>query len=138
MEIDKPIYTHCPHECHGCAIYMERPSVCREFECLWLQGLVVGDDRRRPDRLGLIFTQAKNDEKGSYPMLLAWEVAPGRADVDPARYILSRLEQVAMFVLKRWPVEGQRRHELRGPRSLTNRFAIQDIEGGFQLLRRTI
>ena len=36
----------------GCGIYAERPSVCREFECAWKQGLAGDGDR--PDRLGVM------------------------------------------------------------------------------------
>ncbi len=34
----------------GCAIHAERPSICRRYHCLWLQGGLEDDER--PDRTG--------------------------------------------------------------------------------------
>src|SRR5262245_60474645 len=38
-EIKKPRNEWCPHceKSKGCKIYLERPSECRSFECLWLR-----------------------------------------------------------------------------------------------------
>ena len=38
-EIKKPRNEWCPHceKSKGCKIYLERPSECRNFECLWLR-----------------------------------------------------------------------------------------------------
>jgi hypothetical protein len=47
-EIAKPFDTWCRH-CKpgkgGCSIYTSRPAVCRNFQCLWLQGWFGNGDR---------------------------------------------------------------------------------------------
>lgn len=43
----------------GCGIYETRPSVCREWECLWRTDLTLGDELR-PDRVHL-YAIAKRD-----------------------------------------------------------------------------
>ena len=45
-EIDKPSGQWCPH-ClpgRGCAIYSDRPSECRTFNCDWLQAEALGPE----------------------------------------------------------------------------------------------
>jgi len=44
-ELHKPMYAWCPHAVkgQGCAIYCQRPTPCRDFECLWLAAPNVPD-----------------------------------------------------------------------------------------------
>lgn len=54
-ELGKPNYKDCAH-CipkKGCGIYQDRPEECREFNCLWLGGILPRD--YRPDVLGVMF-----------------------------------------------------------------------------------
>ena len=47
----------------GCKVYTDRPTVCAEFECLWLQGRKRGEpvpDELRPDRCGVVFAPSTN------------------------------------------------------------------------------
>lgn len=40
-ELGKKAQTACEHEkCSKCSIYESRPQSCRDFECLWLKGVV--------------------------------------------------------------------------------------------------
>ena len=50
--LEKPAGRDCLHQCGeaGCAIYSERPEICRRYACLWLQGGLEDDER--PDRTG--------------------------------------------------------------------------------------
>jgi hypothetical protein len=72
-ELDKPIDTWCRH-CRpgkgGCSIYPQRPSSCRDFECLWRIDEQFGDE----------WCPARSK------MLLAVKPADGRVvvTVDPA------------------------------------------------------
>ncbi len=57
MAIDKPDMQKeagvtCRHCRSGCAIYEERPALCREFHCGWRQLPILNDDWR-PDRSGV-------------------------------------------------------------------------------------
>ena len=54
---DKPRRTWCKHSTpQGCACYKTRPSVCSNFECLYL-GEESAPPFWRPDRSGIIITQ---------------------------------------------------------------------------------
>ena len=90
-EFDKPNYQPCQHECStGCSIYPDRPASCREYFCGWKWGLIEGDERRRPDNLGVIFDFQAFPAPG---VLRAWEVRPGAASEPPARYLMQKLER---------------------------------------------
>jgi hypothetical protein len=90
----------CPHLCDvGCAIYLERPAVCRRFQCAWLQApnLPAG---LRPDRCGVLF--AMNDSPfGPGYAVFAYEMRPGAADRDLAAWLLHEVAQEAPVVLVR-------------------------------------
>lgn len=87
----KPGYTPCQFlgDGGGCGRYDERPQVCQEFECLWKIGLIAGDDRRRPDNLGLMFTLDLIEDK---PHIEAWELWTGAALNHPGRAILDSIQ----------------------------------------------
>lgn len=66
--VNKPVFTHCRHECNpgtadmpqgGCAIHANKPSDCAEYYCMWLACMVKEPDLdsivNRPDNLGIIF-----------------------------------------------------------------------------------
>jgi hypothetical protein len=54
-QIDKPAGQWCRHfrAGTGCAIHAERPSSCRQFQCLWSAAEIL-DESWRPDRCGLV------------------------------------------------------------------------------------
>lgn len=135
-ELEKPIDTHCPNEQAvggGCSIYAQRPQSCAAFECLWLQGLVTGDDRRRPDQLGLIFTFGASAAGQTRPLIMVWEAWSQAADTGPARHLLMRLEQRVMFVLKRWGKPEHSRYALHGPGGQVEKYRITGTATGFRL-----
>jgi hypothetical protein len=94
-------YEPCRHECAGgCAIYAERPGPCREYACLWRSGILAGDERRRPDNLGLII-EAGGDEGHRGPsFLLAWEVWPGAAGGPAADWLLRQLTREGLVLVR--------------------------------------
>ncbi|MGL6043519.1 MAG: YkgJ family cysteine cluster protein [Sandaracinobacteroides sp.] len=53
--IEKPAGVACRHltECSGCAIYADRPQVCRSYNCLWRSVDALPEDWR-PDRSGIL------------------------------------------------------------------------------------
>lgn len=95
-ELQKANYEPCCHLTDRCSIYATRPDSCREWSCLWLKGLIEGDERRRPDQLGLVLSL---DESGVYPMITAYEVWEGAALQPKAKYILDRLGKWCNVVL---------------------------------------
>jgi hypothetical protein len=79
-ELAKPYGSWCPHCVRvggGCSIYDERPTSCREFECIWLQS----QSKRAPLPAGLkpnsshVVLSIGNDEK-----TLVAHVDPGYPD----------------------------------------------------------
>ena len=65
-KFNKPAGKWCEHCAigQGCKIYDDRPDVCRDFECLWLQsqsipGAVLGPELR-PDRCKVVFAPSTN------------------------------------------------------------------------------
>lgn len=57
-ELQKPAGLTCP-ECisgGGCRVYMDRPDVCRDYECLWKGDRNLGQ-QMRPDRIGTILME---------------------------------------------------------------------------------
>lgn len=90
----KPGYKPCKHlvtttqdGCSGCSRYDERPPTCSEFACMWREGFIEGDERRRPDQLGLMFvTQLNTEKSGLY--VDVWELWEGAASNHPGRWIV--------------------------------------------------
>src|SRR5438128_2317660 len=81
-ELNKPNHTVCSHQCDsGCDIYENRPDTCRGYACLWQLGILEGDERRRPDKLGVIFdfrVEGSEYVRAEDPKTIqAWEVWPG-------------------------------------------------------------
>jgi hypothetical protein len=53
LVFEKEPYEWCQHACNtGCSIYETRPNGCRNYSCLWLEGLGTEDDR--PDKLHIL------------------------------------------------------------------------------------
>lgn len=91
-ELGKPSQTACRHLCGtGCAIYGRHPASCRDYACLWRQGLIEGDERRRPDQLGVIIDYEPFGRIPGSIRLVVWEVAPGAALSEKVRYVVDRL-----------------------------------------------
>lgn len=88
-DLSKEPYQTCEKVCgQGCSIYQDRPSPCREFNCLWRQGLF--EEAHRPDKLGIMFSLTGPDGKlGQIP--IAWEVWDGAED--QARSLLKALTE---------------------------------------------
>ncbi len=44
----------CVHStpCNGCSIYSTRPTACKEYTCIWLDGL--GKEEDKPELLGVV------------------------------------------------------------------------------------
>jgi hypothetical protein len=85
--VSKPERVHCEHVCEqGCQVYDIRPNTCRNFICLWRSGHLEGDDRRRPDQLGLMLhmTQTRFGDH-----VMCWELKPNA--VKDNRYLLDKI-----------------------------------------------
>ncbi|HEV3340925.1 MAG TPA: hypothetical protein VG125_11230 [Pirellulales bacterium] len=91
-ELGKPSQTACRHLCPtGCAIYSARPKGCRDYACLWRQGWIEGDERRRPDKLGVLFDYDLFERIPGSVRLVVWEVVPGAAQSQKVRFIVGKL-----------------------------------------------
>jgi Fe-S-cluster containining protein len=94
-ELGKRAGVDCVHQRGqaGCAIHAERPSICRAYECLWLQGGLEDDER--PDRTGGIVDL---ETTGIGLRLGIREVRPGAFDESPA------LQSIAARYREQMPV----------------------------------
>lgn len=77
-----------PTDAGGCGCYTTRPDVCREYQCLWRMGRLVGDERRRPDRLGLMVGVDQIDDR---VVVEVWELWEGAAREYPGRVVVEAL-----------------------------------------------
>jgi len=93
-ELKKKNYQRCCYLTERCSIYEARPPGCRDWSCNWLLGTLEGDERRRPDQLGLMFTY---ELKGEKMILTAYEVWDGASQQSDARLLLDKLQQ-------KWPI----------------------------------
>ena len=59
IDNSKEAREECEYVNGGCAIYADRPKVCRDYECAWVTQPKVHIDLR-PDKCGVIFTKFKN------------------------------------------------------------------------------
>lgn len=78
--LDKPARVACAHcSSGGCAIYVDRPPVCREYHCLWRR-LPFLDDAWRPDRSGVMIDSSA-DSAGTPNNYAVQLMIAGGADV---------------------------------------------------------
>lgn len=60
-ELNKPYHTPCVHQTgKGCAIYGNHPVECKDYTCVWLQGLLP--EEMRPDKIGILVDAEGGDE----------------------------------------------------------------------------
>jgi hypothetical protein len=104
-ELGKPPWTRCEHQCdRGCNIYEDRPETCRGYSCLWQAGLLDGDERRRPDKFGVIFdVRVEGSEyvrPGDAVTVQAWEVWPGALEQPNVLWLLNRIRERYPLVIR--------------------------------------
>lgn len=89
--LDKPAGKWCLHCDIGkaCKIYEQRPKLCVDFECLWLQAHTRGTplaDELRPDRCKVVFSPTTNPRIMSAITMpgspTAWRTGPARELID--------------------------------------------------------
>lgn len=89
---DKPNYTTCKHQCSkGCAIYNNRPSECRTYDCMWSSGVLTNEEYRS-DKLGVIvdFREARGDKTGkNVDCLVFWETREGALQEPNVRRLIT-------------------------------------------------
>jgi hypothetical protein len=99
VELNKANYQPCSHNCGRCGIYNSRPSTCRSWSCGWLLGLIEGDERRRPDQIGLLFNR---ETLGGKSILVAYEVWPAAGRQPRNEYLLRKMSQKNPIVLRQY------------------------------------
>ena len=92
-----------------CSIYEARPAECRDFDCLWLQGMFDGADR--PDRLGVVASVTGEDrEQYEHGHALAlYEAYPG--GFEKAFGFITKMAQKILVIV----VRLDRTREVLGP-----------------------
>jgi hypothetical protein len=123
----KPCWQPCPNEFEGgCAIWEARPTECREYACLWRGGILEGDQRRRPDRCGILW-----EITGSEEYRLAWalgiELWEGARLGQANQYLAGKLAKVRLVVLAHYQSAGA---DVLGPPGLVRRWHQFFLESG--------
>lgn len=96
----KPENTACFHLVPtGCAIYHDRPPVCRRFECAWLSAPNLPDELR-PDRSGVLFSVNDNPLSDGYAVF-AYEMRPGALEAELPQWLIGELCQEQTILLVR-------------------------------------
>ncbi len=89
----------------GCAVYDDRPPVCRRFECGWL-GAPNLPDELRPDRCGVLFCTNDNPLAADLPgaeayAVFAYELRPGALDEEWPQWLVEQLAGEITLILVR-------------------------------------
>ncbi len=86
-ELAKAAGRDCRHQrgSDGCGIYSTRPSICRGYKCLWLQGGLEEDER--PDATGGIVDL---ESRGTGVGLVIREISVGAFEKSPALQTIAR------------------------------------------------
>jgi hypothetical protein len=96
-KLQKPRQTPCVHLCKGCAIYKDRPPVCKGYQCYWLSGELP--EYLKPNQTGLLFGH-KNTDSGS--VIQITEREPGVIDAN-----WERCRQAVLRINQRRQAKGQ-------------------------------
>ncbi|HEX4147050.1 MAG TPA: hypothetical protein VHY91_26365 [Pirellulales bacterium] len=102
-ELKKGSFQQCPHDCGRCVIYDTRPRSCRSWSCSWLLGRIEGDERRRPDKIGLIFNRETLAGKS---MTVAIEVWPGAGRESGNAFLLQKMSKEAPIIVRQYQIRG--------------------------------
>jgi len=95
-DLKKPLGHPCEHmlDSGGCAIYSERWDICRKWYCTWMTGMIKGDERQRPDNLGVMFNiEVPPEGSVSSVGLDLYEVWPNAAQQPEVQEIRQQLLQ---------------------------------------------
>lgn len=130
-ELSKPAGHDCRHQRGapdgaGCGIHAERPSVCRGYHCLWLQGGL--EDGDRPDRTGGIVDL---EPGGLGARLSIRELRAGAFDQSPALQAIAarhREEMPVRVILHGDPNDPDRPFRVLQSGGLEHRVTGERIE----------
>ena len=111
--LEKPAGKWCDH-CAigvGCKIYEQRPTMCQEFECLWLNSRSRDDirehigDELRPDRCKVVFHPTTD------PDVMSATLLPGSPDAwrrKPVKKLIDRMVDSGYRVVVGLPASTRR------------------------------
>lgn len=104
VELNKLPNVLCPHVdklCHNCAIYPTRPQTCRDFECLWLQGVQWLEESDKPEKSKVVWDVCDAppglQQQGIEQYLQCHELMPGASRKE-------RVERLINFIIQTIPV----------------------------------
>lgn len=118
VELNKDIWTFCKHQRQGyedpstpgCKVHDQSwsddhlygmPPTCEKYQCAWLKGIIEGDERRRPDKLGIILDENAVQHRSLGKCLSGWELWDGALNDPKVEYLLNKLgNKYTIFVRK--------------------------------------
>lgn len=85
-----PCWENCEHQIDaGCAIYEDRPYPCRKFNCGWLFGIGIEEDR--PDKNGILLFNRPMDSLDGAEIPVAHEVWLGASSKGRGKTIIKKV-----------------------------------------------
>lgn len=104
-ELNKPQNVWCQYCNNGtCNIYQLRPKSCRDFDCLWLQGLIPEDFK--PNKIHLVFAMTTDGKRLVLHKDPTW---PDTYKEGPVGEYIEGVAQAGVDVIV---IEGDKRHLL--------------------------
>jgi hypothetical protein len=131
-ELRKPIGEPCRHLAvastgHGCTRYATRPTSCVEYMCMWIAA-GIGDDRHRPDRLGVLLSPRENRKdivRGLMAFsIIAHEVRLGAMREPAAQAVMRDAAQRGIITLGFRPPTWTSLRVVIGPEELIKEAAL--------------
>ncbi len=92
-ELNKEMFVPCRYQIQseqgGCGVYDKRPTSCREFSCVWLDGNF--EEQHRPDRIGFVLATA--DLYEDLVILIAYPSRPDALQTEESKTLLNLVAQ---------------------------------------------
>lgn len=89
--------------CHNCSIYDTRPQSCRDFECLWLQGVQWLTEEDKPEKSKVVWDVCDAPDllkqQGIPQYLQAHELMPGAARKPRVEWLINSLIQIIPIII---------------------------------------
>jgi hypothetical protein len=127
-ELNKKPYCNCIHraEAGGCGKYDSRPSICNEWSCSYILGLIPEDIELRPNKIGVMFypVSAKNNDL-NMSMYMAQEVWPNARNSKEAQELIALFKAKMLTMIRHYNSE---KFTYVGPAEQVKEFELRHSE----------
>lgn len=107
-ELNKKSYCNCIYraESGGCGKYNSRPSICHDWNCAYILGLMPDQESLKPNNLGLMFypVSSKNNDL-KIDILMGQEVWPDAIYSSDSQKVINWLKSKMMTMIRHYNSE---------------------------------